>query len=769
MSSFFSKAKAPAAGGRGESGDVKRERDAVSTAADTPEGPVSKATKVESDGACSSSFSPGASSEAYYDANKDELKRLLAAVPAAERPTATAMAKLFQESQFDPATAMQELWPLPKSSVGASQSGGGLRCDPTRGSAAVDSVPYSVVADVLADISATSSRLECVRLLTRLMETVIARCPGELADVLYLVVNKQAPQHEGVELGIGDALLIKVVAECCGMTEARAKEQYKQTGDLAEIAQENKQKQATLMKPRALSAHSVFEAFKSIATMSGKDVMKRRSDIIKRLLRDARGPEVNLIVRALQQKMRIGLAEPSALAAVGYAFALSFLGPQRVLGMTPEDLQLLLNLAASSFARIFYEVPSYDVVLNAVLQHGFMILIPGSAAANAHARDLSIRPGLPVKPQLAHPTSGISVILDRFQGKTFTSEYKYDGERAQIHYKKGSGYQIFSRNSETHTGKYPDVISVLPSLFDCSTVESFILDSEVVAVNPETGALQAFQVLQHRGRKNISEEDVTIPVCVFAFDILYFNGEPQLHKTLRQRREVLWANFTPVKGKMAFATHLNSDNVEDIQKFLEQSIADGCEGLMIKTLDEEADYTPAKRSHYWLKLKKDYMDGVTDTLDLVPIGAFYGKGKRTGVFGGFLLGCYDADTDEYQSICKIGTGFQDEELEKLTTELKPFIVSAKPGYYRAPDDGAEVWLREAQVWEVKAADLSISPVHNAAIGLVDPARGVALRFPRFMRVRDDKKPADCTSSQQVAEMYKAQSLAIQREEVSEDD
>ncbi|KAK7195385.1 DNA ligase I [Novymonas esmeraldas] len=690
----------------------------------------------------------GASASAYYTRHIAEYTSLAADVSP---PTATSMAKLFQESTFDPVKTFEAVWSPPRAVAAPSAS------------SAPEPVPFAAVVDVLADISATSSRLECVKQLTFLLLAVMERCPEDLVPVMYLVVNKQAPQHEGVELGIGDAVLVKVVAECCGMTEARAKEEYRQSGDLAEIAQTHKQKQSTLMKPKPLSARSVFKAYREIAMMSGKDVMRRRADLIKRLLRDAQGPEVNLIVRGLQQKMRIGLAEPSALAAMGFAFALHFLGAAQMRGMEEAQLQALLNTGAASLARIFYEVPSLDVVLSAVLANGFMILVPGSSVAQQHARDLSIRPGLPVKPQLAHPTSGITVILDRLQGKRFTSEYKYDGERAQIHYERRGGFQIFSRNSETHTGKYPDVLSMLPHAFDASAVQSFILDAEVVAVNSETGALQAFQVLQHRGRKNIAEDDVSIPVCVFVFDILYFNGEPQLEKTLQQRRELLWRWLRPLPAKLAFATHLDSDNVDDVQKFLEKSIADGCEGLMVKTLEEEATYTPAKRSHYWLKLKKDYMDGVTDTLDLVPIAAFYGKGKRTGVFGGFLLACYDAEADEYQSICKIGTGFQDEELERLTQLLRPLVVHDKPRYYRAGGEAPDVWLTEALVWEVKAADLSVSPVHQAAVGLVDPNKGIALRFPRYMRQREDKKPADATSAQQVADMYKAQSLALQHD------
>eukprot|EP00796_Vickermania_ingenoplastis_P005430 gene5430-3915_t len=669
-------------------------------------------------------------------------QEFLAAISRADSPVAKTMANMFLDGEALDTAHFERLWP-PKPGSGP------------------DAVPYSVVVDTLVDISGTSSRLECVLHLTRLLLAVLRRAPQDLISVLYLVINKQAPAHEGVELGVGDSFLVKAVAESCGMTEARVKELYRNTGDLAEVAQNNKQRQLTLVQPAPLKARQVYATFRTVAEMQGKDVVRRRLDIIKRLLTDAKGPEVNIIVRALQQKMRIGLAESSALTAMGYAFVLHFMGETQVKRMTPEQLQGALTLAAAGLARAFAEVPSLNVVIQAVLDHGFMILVSDSTVAAAHPGALSIRPGLPVRPQLATPTNGVGMIFQRFQGKRFTSEYKYDGERAQIHYNKSQGFHIFSRNSETQTSKYPDLISLLPRLFNDDKVESFIIDSEVVAVNPESGALQAFQVLQHRGRKNIEEDNISIPVCIFAFDILYLNGEPQLHLPLVERRKLLHENFSPIPSKMAFATSMDSDDVEDIEKFLEQSIADGCEGLMVKTLVEEACYTPAKRSHYWLKLKKDYMDGVTDTLDLVPIGAYYGKGKRAGVFGGFLMACYDPENDEYQSICKIGTGFQDEVLEAVTRLLQPLVVEEKPGYYRT-NDKAEIWLRDGAVWEVKAADLSISPVHCAALGLVDSGRGVALRFPRYIRTREDKKPSDATTAEQVAQMYRSQSLAIQQ-------
>jgi DNA ligase 1 len=286
--------------------------------------------------------------------------------------------------------------------------------------------------------------------------------------------------------------------------------------------------------------------------------------------------------------------------------------------------------------------------------------------------------------------------------------------------------------------------------------DSFVLDAEVVAFNRETGQLVPFQVLSTRKKTEESAETAKVQVIVEAFDLMYLNGESLLQKSLKERRSLLHKHFAPVQGKFQFATAL--DHTEDgdttiLEQFLETAVKGQCEGLMVKTMDDV--YEPSRRSLNWLKLKKDYLEGLGDSFDLVPIGAYYGRGKRTGVYGAYLLACYDEDSEEYQSVCKIGTGFSDEDLQSLSASLNQHkLVGGKASNYVVTDAlKCDVWFDAVQVWEVKAADLSKSSAHRGAFGKLEEGRGIGLRFPRFERIRQDKTPEQATNSDQILDLY----------------
>ncbi|KAK4408459.1 DNA ligase 1 [Sesamum angolense] len=408
-------------------------------------------------------------------------------------------------------------------------------------------VPFMFVVKALDAISKESGRIAITEIVCNMLRTVIETTPDDLLAVVYLLANRIASAHDGLELGIGDASIIKALAEACGTKEAHVKKQYKELGDLGLVAKASRSSQPLMRKPEALSVAKVFDTFRLIAKESGKDSQEKKKNHIKALLVAASDCEPQYLIRLLQTKLRIGLAEQTLLAALGHAAVYS-----EKHSSPPAKVDNPLEEAAKIVKQVYSVIPVYDKIVPALLSGGVWNL----------PKTCSFSPGIPVGPMLAKPTKGVSEIVEKFQDMEFTCEYKYDGERAQIHYMENGSVEIYSRNAERNTGKFPDVVVAVTS----------------------------------------------------------------------------------------------------------------CEGLIIKTLKKDATYEPSKRSNNWLKLKKDYMDSIGDSIDLVPIAAFHGRGKRTGVYGAFLLACYDSVKEEFQSICKIGTGFSEAMLEERSASLRSKVI-----------------------------------------------------------------------------------------------
>ncbi|KAF7306912.1 DNA ligase [Mycena indigotica] len=614
-----------------------------------------------------------------------------------------------------------------------------------------DPVPYAALAKTFSLIESTTKRLEKNALLTSFLYLVIQRSAKNdhksLLQAVYLCINRLSPDYVGVELGIGESLLIKAIGESTGRSIAVIKSDLKEVGDLGLVAKNSKNSQRTLFKPKPLTLPVVFSNLREIALTSGHSSQNKKVSIITKLLAACQDSEAKYIVRSLEGKLRIGNAERSVVVALAHA-AVLVEKDKAGKKWTKEKLETKLEEGANIIKSVYSELPSYDEVIPALLEHGI---------ENLHDH-CKLTPGVPLKPMLAKPTKAIGEVLDRFENKRFTCEYKYDGERAQVHQLEDGTVGVFSRNSEDMSKKYPDLVEQLPNCIKDST-KSFVLDAEAVAIDRTTGKLMPFQELSRRKRKDVKVEDIQVRVCLFAFDLLYLNGEPLLKLPLTERRKLLREHFQAVPGEFDFAKSSDSESTEDIQTFLEQSVKDGCEGLMVKMMESDASfYEPSRRSVNWLKLKKDYLAGVGDSLDLVVVGGYYGKGKRTNVYGAFLLACYDSDDEVYQTICKIGTGFSEEALQSHYETLKPLELTKVRGDIKAGGAKPDVWFEPQIVWEVLTADLSLSPVYTAAQGVVEE-RGISLRFPRFVRIRDDKSAEDATGPEQVAEMYQSQALA----------
>ncbi|SAL98569.1 hypothetical protein [Absidia glauca] len=600
-----------------------------------------------------------------------------------------------------------------------------------------DPVPYAVLCRTFEKCEATTKRLEITESLVTLFIQVIRLSPDSLLEILYMCISKVCPDYEGLELGIGESLLMKAIAKSTGRAMKALKDDYVTIGDLGTVARNSKGSQRTLFKPKPLTTSHVFKTLKDIAKLSGQSSQNKKVDKIQGLLVACQENEAKYIIRQLEGKLRIGLAEQTVLSALAQASVMYKPGFEK---KSQQKKESELSTATDILKSVHNQLPNYDMIVPALLTYPIEDLLS----------KCSMRPGIPLKPMLAHPTKSLPEILDRFQDQKFTCEYKYDGERAQIHRTEDGKISIYSRNSEDMSVRYPDVMETITKWIK-PTTQSFILDCEAVAWDIEKSCILPFQILSTRKRKDVREEEITVRVAIYGFDCLYLNGQSLLQESFEKRRQLLHDSFIETKNQFYFAEHMDSNDIADIQTFLDVSIQNNCEGLMVKSYDgEHATYEPSRRSRNWLKVKKDYLNGLGDSMDLVVMGAYYGRGKRTSVYGGFLLGCYDPDTEEFQTICKIGTGFSETMLQTLYDRLKDLVIP-KPKPFYAIGDGApapDVWLEPQVLFEVKCADLSISPIYMAGVGQVNDAKGISLRFPRFIRLRDDKDPEQATASGQ---------------------
>lgn len=654
-----------------------------------------------------------------------------------------------------------------------------------------DPVPYAALCTTFSKIELTTKRLEISAYCSAFMRQVLRLTPNDLLPTTLLMIGKLAADYTGIELGIGESLIMKAIGESTGRNLRIIKEDQQKIGDLGLVAAKSRQNQPTMFKPKPLTVRGVHEGLMKIATVEGQGSQTRKVDGIKKLLaaadtnlakgqtvdinQDKGGPsEAKFIIRSLEGKMRLGLADKTVQVALAHAMVAYDVSKDGSKVPTEDQLKKGEEL----FKAVYSELPSYEVVIPALLEGGIWKL----------KDNCKLSPGLPVKPMLAKPTKSIGEVLDRFEGKNFTCEYKYDGERAQIHFvahdtdleysapapsegKTNKGVSnIFSRNSEDLSKKYPDILAKLPTWVKAGT-KSFVLDCETVAWDVQKKTVLPFQQLMTRKRKDVQVEDVKVKVCVFAFDLLFLNGEALVNKPFRERRQHMYDAFAEVEGEFAFAKYGNTREVDEIQTLLDESIAASCEGLMVKMLDGvESHYEPSRRSQNWLKVKKDYLAGAGDSLDLVVLGAYFGRGKRTSVYGAFLLACYNTKTEKYETVCNIGTGFSDAMLQEQYETLSPIVIERPKPFYEhsaGKTDQPDVWFEPKYVWEVKTADLTLSPRYRAAADEFE--KGVSLRFPRFIHVREDKKPDDATTSRQVAEMYRKQDHVGKAKKAAVDD
>ena len=619
------------------------------------------------------------------------------------------------------------------------------------------SLPFMDLITVLLKvetIKGENSKDQIKELFAKLFVEIINNYPDDLPRVYYFLMSKIGPEYRSPEFGIGNGILEKIVSKVIGLSDKQLKEKLINVGDLGKVASEGKKNVQTMDKftnfikigpSKPLLINQVLKVFHDVAGKKGKSSQDEKSKIICKLMFDANKDEIKFIVRSLQKSLKIGASFKTILSAFARAVCKLYKGK-----LDEKEIYKILLMSKN-------QLSDEDIYFNHIID-----LIHSQDNFNKLVDLCHIRPGIPVNPQLARPSNGINVIFSRFEKIPFTCEYKYDGFRGQIHYYNNKT-EIFSRNLENMTETYPDIVEYVNNFQKESQeknneqlINSFIIDCEMVAFDTKNNKILPFQQLTTRSRKNVDINTITIHVCMFVFDILYLNNEILINKTLRERREILYKTFKE-NEYIQFAKHLNSDNQEEIETFMTNSIDSGCEGLIIKAIDKNSEYMPGQRNFNWLKLKKDYLDtSLGDSIDLVVLGAQYGKGKRAGIYGSFLLGCYNDDSETYESVTMTGGGLKDSDLEDVYKTMKEHILQKIPSNYRLGEVKPEIIFEPYMVWEIKTADLTLSPIYTAGSSIQKEGKGISLRFPRFIRMRTDKKPNEAITSDEIINLYESQ-------------
>ena len=576
---------------------------------------------------------------------------------------------------------------------------------------------FSILADSFNRMESTRKRLELTQYLVELFE----KSPQEvISKIVYLLQGKLRPDFEGIELGVAEKLAIRAISKSSGIPIKKIEDEYRKGGDLGHAAAIIlEQKTQTTFLVEDITVERVYETLFKIAKLEGNRSQDMKMKYISSLLNDASPLEASFILKILLGTLRLGIAENTVMDALAIAFSGS--KENRKILEHAYNVSSDLGKVAEVLATEGLEgVEKFEIILFN-----------------------------PIRPMLADRVKSEKEAVEKM-GNEFAAEYKLDGERVQLHI-EGDKVVLFSRSLENISSYYPDIIEKIPKTM---LAENIVLEAEAVAINENTGEFLPFQELMHRRRKYKIEKAVTqYPITVNLFDILYCNGKSCLELDYKERREKM-EKMVKEDEFVKYIPMAIVKNENDIEDFFENSINAGSEGLMLKMLG--SPYQAGSRGSHWLKLKREYQNELGDSLDLVVIGGFFGKGRRTGNYGTLLLATYEEDEDTFTSICKVGTGFSDEDLDQLYQILNPKVTIKKNPRINSEME-ADVWFEPELVIEVVASEITLSPIHKAARDKIRKGAGLALRFPKFTgKIRVEKMAEDASTNEEIITLYQGQ-------------
>jgi DNA ligase 1 len=574
---------------------------------------------------------------------------------------------------------------------------------------------YLIVAEAYRDLEQLSSRLA----LTERLAQLLAQTPDALLPtVCYLCQGLIAPEFAGIDLGLAEKLAVRALAAATGTEVAQVTVLVREVGDLGQAAE--RLLTAGAGSPVAgLEVSQVVRTLREIAAAEGAGSQGRKLELLAGLLARATPLEARYLLRLVTRNLRLGIGTPTVLDALAQVHA----GGKADRPVLERGYSICCDLGKVAAA-----------------------LVRGGLTA---VEELRVQPGNPVRVMLAQRLSDAAGILARLGGQC-AAEYKYDGVRVQAHRAADGRIELYTRRLEEISEQFPDVVELLAAGLGPAEV---ILEGEVVAYDAAAGELRPFgEVMLRRRKHGIDQAAKDVPVGLFCFELLYADGQDLTRLPYPQRRAALAAALT-LSPRLRLTTAAPVADPATLDTVFAQAVTDGCEGLVCKSTGPDSGYQAGARGWQWIKLKRDYRTELSDTADLVFIGAFAGRGRRTGVYGAVLLAAYDPAAGTYRAVTKCGAGFSDADLAALPARLAPLLRPDRPANVDSRQQ-PDVWFEPGLVLEILSAELTLSPNYTAAWGQIEDDAGLAMRFPRFTgRWRDDKGPEDATTTRELAELF----------------
>jgi len=579
---------------------------------------------------------------------------------------------------------------------------------------------YYVLAEIFEQLSSTNSRLEKTAILAAFLKDI----PPDLVDqILLLLQGRVFPEWDGRTVGLAGKLVLKAISRATGYSEKEVQNAFSKYGDIGEVAENliAHKKQQTLFSSD-LKLKEVFSTLQKLAAQEGIGSQDVKLAELSKLLTSAKAIEAKFIVRTVLEDLRVGIAIGTLRDGITFAFFSKGVIYDKEKNALDYTLREDVNLESikKQVKRALDLTADVSIVVRQLMEERPL-------------DEITLRIGTPFKVMLARKERSFSDAFAR-SGLPVRLEYKYDGFRLQIH-KKGSQIKLFTRRLEEVTKQFPDVVAAVKKNVNSL---SCILDSEAVGYDPNSGKYQAFQHISKRIRRkyDIKQLAKEIPVEVNVFDILRAGETILLDEPLPKRLEYLKKMVVNKEKELVMAKGIEINSEEEAERFYQESLNAGNEGIMIKSL--QGLYEPGGRVSAWIKMKP-----IMDELDLVIVRAEWGSGKRSAWMTSFTLACRTED-GSFLEIGKVGTGLKEEESKEavsfpqLTKLLKPLIIGQK---------GKEVRVQAQVVIMIAYEEIQRSPSYSS---------GYALRFPRVLALRPDRSPEDIASIDDVQDLYESQ-------------